>query len=146
MFLDNLKQTYTESKWYSKVQGFSFDDMITSSNRFFNPDNFNTALPESRKAEYAEWAKVNVTDSGKDYDYVGAFLAGEGRGLSDNGHLTDRWKKPNHPTFSKDSVYAVGAYKKYAGTWKQQKDSSWTYTPSRATSKAVNAYIKQNRS
>lgn len=148
-FLSGFKSaptaSYTDQQWYDSVGDFDFTKMVTSSNRLFNPDNFNTKLPENRKAEYAEWAKVNVTDSGHDYDYVGAFLAGEGRGKDPNGHLTDRWKKPNHPTFSTGSVYATGKYAKYAGTWQQDAAQEWKFTPSKTTAKAVNRYTRYSK-
>ena len=44
----------------------------------------------------------------------GAWQAGEGQG--DNGHFTDRFKKPNHPTFSSESIYN-GADGQYGGEW-----------------------------
>lgn len=142
MIIDALRQTFSESKWYKKVDGFSFDNMISSGNKFFNPDNFNTPIPENRKVEYSNWAKTNVTDSGHDYDYAGAFLAGYGRGNSENGHLPDTFKKPNHPTFSVESKYATGAYKKYAGSWSQNKAGEYSFKPAKATLKAVKSYTK----
>lgn len=142
MIIDALRQTFSESKWYKKVDGFSFDNMISSGNKFFNPDNFNTPIPENRKVEYSNWAKTNVTDSGRDYDYAGAFLAGYGRGNSENGHLPDTFKKPNHPTFSVESKYATGAYKKYAGSWSQNKAGEYSFKPAKATLKAVKSYTK----
>lgn len=142
MIFDALRQTFSESKWYKKVDGFSFDNMISSDNKFFNPDNFNTPIPENRKVEYSNWAKTNVTDSGRDYDYAGAFLAGYGRGQSENGHLPDTFKKPNHPTFSVESKYATGAYKKYAGSWSQNTAGEYQFKPAKATLKAVKSYTK----
>ena len=44
----------------------------------------------------------------------GAWQAGEGQG--GNGHFTDRFKKPNHPTFSNESIYN-GADGQYGGEW-----------------------------
>jgi hypothetical protein len=44
-------------------------------------------------------------DSGYDYDLRGAFKAG----LTPDpktGHWPDTFKKPNHPTFSNESIYA----------------------------------------
>lgn len=139
--LDTIRATFSESNWYKTVQGFSFDDMVTSNNKFFNPDNFNTPIPENRKVEYSNWAKANVTDSGHDYDYAGAFLAGFDRSKDPNGHLPDTFKKPNHPTFSVHSKYATGAYKKYAGSW-AKIDNTNIYKPAKATLKAVKAYTR----
>jgi hypothetical protein len=39
-----------------------------------------------------------------DYDVNGYFLSGQG--TSPNGHMTDQFKKPNHPTFSDESIYS----------------------------------------
>lgn len=76
---------------------------------------FNTALPPEDEGRFASWkSKVAPKDSGEDYDFRGAWLAGEKPGAS--GHWTDRFKKPNHPTFSTESQYAQFAPGK-AGTW-----------------------------
>ena len=139
--LDTIRATFSEGNWYKTVQGFSFDDMVTSNNKFFNPDNFNTPIPENRKVEYSNWAKANVTDSGHDYDYAGAFLAGFDSSKDPNGHLPDTFKKPNHPTFSVHSKYATGAYKKYAGSW-AKIDNTNIYKPAKATLNAVKAYTR----
>lgn len=136
------ERVFSEQAWYKKIDGFNFDSMVSSTNRFFNPDNFNTPLPEDRKVEYSNWAKTNVLDSGQDYDYVGAFLAGYGRDKAGNGHLPDTFKKPNHPTFSVESQYATGVYRKYAGKWNQNKAGEFTFSPARTTLKAVNSYTK----
>lgn len=139
--LDTIRATFSESNWYKTVKGFSFDNMVSSGNKFFNPDNFNTPIPDNRKIEYANWAKNNVFDSGHDYDYQGAFLAGFDRSKDPNGHLPDTFKKPNHPTFSVHSKYATGAYKKYAGSW-AQIDNTDIYKPAKATLSAVKAYTR----
>jgi hypothetical protein len=140
--LDTIRATFSEGNWYKKVDGFDFTNMVSSGNKFFNPDNFNTPIPENRKAEYSAWAKNNVFDSGHDYDYAGAFLAGYGRDKDGNGHLPDTFKKPNHPTFSVESKYATGAYKKYAGSWSQNKAGEYSFKPAKVTLKAVKSYNK----
>lgn len=104
----------------------------------FNPDNFNTALPANRQIEFSNWKSVNApNDSGYDYDLQGAFLAGVQRDTV-TGHMPDTYKKPNHPTFSNQSQYAVGKWAKYAGTWKGEE-----YTPAKIWRGASNA--KSNR-
>lgn len=66
---------------------------------------FNTPIPPEKQQEYAAWkAKYAPNDSGSDYDYAGAFLAGENPS-GESGHFTDKFKKPNHPTFSNESQY-----------------------------------------
>lgn len=62
-------------------------------------------------------------DSGSDYDLRGAFAAGETRGT--NGHMTDRFKKPNHETFSDESQYDKGDGK--AGHWVGEKFTPGKY-------------------
>lgn len=76
---------------------------------------FDTELTSGAEAAFPAWMERTAPgDSGEDYDYRGAFAAGEGRGA--NEHMTDRFKKPNHPTFSIQSDYAdFGA----PGDWDQ---------------------------
>ena len=78
---------------------------------------YDTAVPKGREAEYRAWkAKYAPNDSGEDYDLQGAFM----EGLAPDprtGHWPDKYKKPNHPTFSVESKYAVGADANLAGTW-----------------------------
>lgn len=45
--------------------------------------------------------------SGEDHDLPRAFKSGLSPGA--NGHWADTFKKPNHPTFSDQSQYAVGS-------------------------------------
>ena len=67
---------------------------------------YNTQLTDGAQAPYHVWLdKVAPGDPGRDYDYAGAFAAGQGRGGPD-GHFTDQFKKPNHETFSDESQYA----------------------------------------
>lgn len=72
---------------------------------------YNTPLTAKEVIEFDKWkAKFAPKDSGKDYDLRGAFKAGL---KPTNGHWPDTFKKPNHPTFSRESVYADET----AGTW-----------------------------
>lgn len=52
---------------------------------------------------------------GKDYDY-GADDVVDGR-----GHYSDKGKLPNHPTFSKESMYSSDNYS--GGEWSQDKEA-----------------------
>lgn len=64
---------------------------------------------EKWKQQYAP------NDSGEDYDLLAAFHAGL---VPDAfGHWPDLFKKPNHPTFSVESVHAVGKDAAKAGRW-----------------------------
>jgi hypothetical protein len=68
-------------------------------------DDFNTRLSPADEAAFQPWKAQNMpNDSGVDYDQRGAYLASASR--QPNGHWGDRFKKPNHPTFSDQSQYA----------------------------------------
>lgn len=65
-----------------------------------------------------------ANDSGYDYDYRGYYKQygtlmpiDENGNFTDNGHLTDTYKKPNHPTFSIYSKYYTG--QPYAVDWEK---------------------------
>jgi hypothetical protein len=79
------------------------------------PDQFETPLPPQDEEQFQQWKQEHApNDSGADYDLRGAFKAGLTPDA--NGHWPDTFKKPNHPTFSTQSVYAKDAPDK-AGTW-----------------------------
>ena len=89
----------------------------------FKSDDFNTVLTEEEEQQYQEWYNDMIEqgyiiegDIGYDYDFRGAFKAGF-QPSEVGGHWVDTWKKPNHQTFSNESVYSIGGYKQYAGTW-----------------------------
>lgn len=69
---------------------------------------FNTQLSPEQEASFQTWAQANnrVKDT-YDYDMRGAFqeMQQGGEGQAENGHFTDKYKKPNHPTFSDESMY-----------------------------------------
>lgn len=82
-----------------------------------DPTKYDTKLTPEQETQFQDWKTKNAPqDSGEDYDLRGAFKAGI---VADpeTGHMPDRWKKPNHPTFSVESRYAEGANKELAGTW-----------------------------
>lgn len=67
---------------------------------------YETMLSEQLEVVFHEWKMLRAPDdSGEDYDWRGAFVAGCEAGT--NGHWPDLFKKPNHPTFSNESVYAA---------------------------------------
>lgn len=69
-------------------------------------DEFTTQLSPRDEAAFQSWKQTYAPhDSGEDYDLRGAFKAG----LTpdpESGHWPDTFKKPNHPTFSDQSIYA----------------------------------------
>ena len=71
-------------------------------------DKFNTSLSPEQEAEFQKWAKDNHKEKDTyDYDLRGAWLDLTSGKMTqaDNGHLGDKYKKPNHPTFSDQSIY-----------------------------------------
>lgn len=77
-------------------------------------DDYNTPVPD--EAAFQAWKAINTPqDTGVDYDLRGAYLSNMQR--ADNGHMGDRFKKPNHPTFSDQSQYATGDQRARAGSW-----------------------------
>ena len=84
---------------------------------------YETKLSPEEEGRFQQWkAQYAPSDSGWDYDLRGAFKAGLKPGA--NGHWDDKFKKPNHPTFSVFSNYA-SARPDLAGTWNGEN-----YTPS----------------
>lgn len=67
---------------------------------------FNTELSPEQEKEFQTWlSKNNKSADLFDYDLRGAFKDGL-LGPDGRGHLTDKYKKPNHPTFSTESTYS----------------------------------------
>lgn len=82
---------------------------------------YDTALNPDEEAAFQQWKQKNApNDSGDDYDLRGAFKAGL-QPDAKTGHWPDAFKKPNHPTFSNESQYAVGENAKLAGHWEGDK-------------------------
>lgn len=79
-------------------------------------DQFTTPLRDDEQAGYNEWKNKNApNDSGADYDLPGAFK--DGLSPADNGHFSDKFKKPNHPTFSNESQYSRQHPELPSGSW-----------------------------
>lgn len=87
---------------------------------------YNTKLSPKEEQEFQAWAKKNnkLRDL-YDYDMRGAWKAGvAGKG---GEHSPDTYKKPNHPTFSDESIYH-GKDKFLGGHWGREGNKD-TYTP-----------------
>ncbi len=79
-------------------------------------NHFNTALSPGEEPQFQNWkAQYAPKDSGEDYDLRGAYKYGL-TPSPENGHWSDKFKKPNEPTFSNESQYAQDAPDK-AGHW-----------------------------
>ena len=98
-------------------------------------DKFNTQLSELEEQQFQKWAKENnrLRDA-FNYDIRGAWKELQSGTMSqdERGHLGDRYKKPNHPTFSNQSIYSGSDY--LGGTW-TVADGKDVYTPGRKLSK-----------
>lgn len=67
---------------------------------------YNTPLPKSKVGLFEQFLSRLEPEqrSSYDYDLQGAFLEGLDNN-NPNGHFSDKYKKPNHPTFSRESIY-----------------------------------------
>lgn len=76
---------------------------------------YNTYLNPEDEAKFRAWAEAkNKVGDLEDYDLRGFYNSGQA--FADNGHATDEFKKPNHPTFSDQSKYhGVDGF--YGGNW-----------------------------
>lgn len=75
--------------------------------------NFNTPLTTAEEAQYQRYLADRAMESGRDMgmdqaDYDGrAYWLQSGGGVDGRGHSGDIGKKPNHPTFSNQSMYST---------------------------------------
>ena len=73
---------------------------------------YNTQLSAENEQRFNNWviaeSKLRGRDISKDmenYDLKGYWLGGGYKDTTGKGHMTDTYKKPNHPTFSDQSKY-----------------------------------------
>ena len=97
-------------------------------------DYYNTDLGDLEESAYQIYLDYQNRERGRDLDwdqgaYDGRGFWRSGASLGSNGHATDTYKKPNHPTFSNESKYA-DQYNP-GGVWSPNKP--YTYTPSNRT-------------
>jgi hypothetical protein len=95
---------------------------------------YNTPLSAPDEAAFQKWTNResqalgrNVSADNYDYDMRGWWQQHGGAPLAE-GHLTDQFKKPNHPTFSDESQYH-GADGNQGGHWDKQPDDTYAFTP-----------------
>jgi hypothetical protein len=90
---------------------------------------YNTSLSPADEAAFQTWVQQNGRHNDlADYDLRGWW---KGNGVqAANGHFTDQYKKPNHPTFSDQSQYN-GQNGAQGGRWGGD-DNQPTFTPSQA--------------
>lgn len=85
---------------------------------------YNTVLTPEQEQQFQAWAIDESKRQGRnvlldlyDYDLRGLWNSGGGFG-GENGHAGDIYKKPNHPTFSNQSMYD-GADGFSGGVWQE---------------------------
>jgi hypothetical protein len=99
---------------------------------------YNTELSPAEEQQFRDWASRQRAQAQRnpladmyDYDIKGWWKEHGGQDLGAAGtHLTDQYKKPNHPTFSDESIYH-GVDGHEGGHWGGQ-EGSWTWTPGKS--------------
>jgi hypothetical protein len=99
-------------------------------------DKYNTSLTSEEINKFNLWAQQqnrNIKNEMYDYDIQGWWKQNQDKNLN-NEHLTDIYKKPNHPTFSNQSQYH-GIDDNEGGIWSELPDGSYTFTPGKTNLK-----------
>ena len=86
-------------------------------------DKYNTPLTPDEQVAFDAWVASESQRQGRDilmdkgaYDIQGFWKSGDYKSMDEDNHGSDRWKKPNHPTFSNQSIYH-GVDGMQGGTW-----------------------------
>ena len=74
---------------------------------------------------YQEWLATHGVTPSDDYDTISAYR--DGVTPDDRGHLPDTYKKPNHITYSDESVYAQQKDAPTPGMWRQDPSGKWGF-------------------
>lgn len=130
--------TATEGKLPEPLPSLSGDAMYQRYVKDNLPkgDKYDTVLSSADEKAFQAWkGEYAPRDSGADYDLRGAFKAGL-KPSEENGHWPDTFKKPNHPTFSVESKFAIGDDAKLAGSWNGEE-----YIPAKQNSPAPKVAI-----
>jgi len=93
-------------------------------------DKFNTPLSPEQQTQYD---KQFTKDDSYDYDMQGWFKANGGERHEGGEHYPDTWKKPNHPTFSDESIYH-GKDNHEGGQW-DLEGGRYSFSPGRTNLK-----------
>lgn len=88
---------------------------------------YDTHLDPRQEQAFQAWAQqYGRTQDTEDYDLRGWWA--KNGGIDPNkGHMTDLYKKPNHPTFSTGSMYH-GVGDNQGGTWAELPGGKWQFT------------------
>lgn len=112
-YLDNPSSTPDNNE-------LSTNEVMPQAPEPVNPAEYETHLTPDQEIKFQDWkSKMAPKDSGHDYDLRGAFLNNVSPD-KESGHWPDTFKKPNHPTFSDQSMYA-GERPDLAGKWAGDK-------------------------
>lgn len=93
------------------------------------PNSYDTQLSPKDELAFLAWGQQQSRDVSaemEDYDLKGWWQENQDKNLSD-GHLTDKFKKPNHPTFSDESKYH-GIDNNFGGKWAGE-EGNYSFTP-----------------
>ena len=100
--------------------------------------NYNTKLSPADEFAYRKWVAEHSKKLGRDvsmdeydYDMRGYWLSLPSGKSVDGGHAPDTYKKPNHPTFSIESVYH-GTKAPWGGVFEGGVWGDKTYKPSKS--------------
>ena len=130
-----------------------------------NPNKYDTQLSPSEEMAFTLWVNKQypgkkVEDVTSDYDLRGAWReinAGKIK-FDERGHLPDKYKKPNHITFSNESIYhnnqtPGGRWYSTPSVGKNLKENydQWHFQPSEHNIKThgkqkLEEYFKKNES
>ncbi len=100
---------------------------------------YNTSLTSKDEVSFQKWLKEESQKLNRDishdlFDYDLRGLWKEKGGFGEDGHATDKYKKPNHPTFSKESKYnGIDGYS--GGEWKEDDKGRLSFIASSTNQK-----------
>jgi len=85
---------------------------------------YDTKLNTEEETQYQKYAQ-SLGDKGNTIDYdlrgywknIARVHPKESPTATNDKHFPDTYKKPNHPGFSTESIYATGGDKAWAGSW-----------------------------
>ena len=106
-------------------------------------DHYNTQLTPEEEREFQAWAKAEGRERDVfNYDLRGAWKELKSGTMSEDarGHLGDKYKKPNHPTFSDQSIYSTEENR--GGHWSVENGQD-VFVPGRELSAAEANYLQQ---
>lgn len=119
---------------YSSTEEFEEQDFT---------DQYNTQLTPEEEREFQAWAKAEGRERDVfNYDLRGAWKELKSGTMSEDarGHLGDKYKKPNHPTFSDQSIYSTEENR--GGHWSVENGQD-VFVPGRELSAAEANYLQR---